>query len=566
MKTKKLFLSLIALGAGYFYSCFAQNESILIPQTGYLAGANKVAVVRVPADSFMVANATGKIVFRGKLGESKSWKFSNENVQLADFSSIKVPGTYNLLIHGTADKRQFLVSSDPYGGIANAAVKALYFNRCSYPIRTPYGGKWARKAGHPDREVYIHASAVSEGRPEGFVISSPGGWYDAGDYNKYIVNSGISTYTMLLACEMYPEYWKGRNLNIPESGNKLPDILDETLFNLRWMLTMQDNDGGVYHKCTTKQFEGFIMPEDCHEKRYVIQKNTAATLDFAATMAHASVVLGKYATELPGLSDSCRKAALKAWEWCLKNPAILYRQPADIGTGAYGDRNIRDEWFWAGVEISMISGSAFPDSLLSKVQFKTPSWSDVGQLGLITALRNEKRVNPETYAACKKIYFSYADDLVNIGNLAAYPVSINYFVWGSNADVVNQGLLKMVAYSLSGDMKYLCSAVNDMNYITGVNPTGYCFITGIGEKSPLHPHHRPSAADNVPEPVPGFLAGGPNTATFADCPDANRSKLPALSYLDEQCSYSTNEIAINWNTPLVFLAGAISNAGNDMRK
>jgi endoglucanase len=98
-----------------------------------------------------------------------------------------------------------------------------------------------------------------------------------------------------------------------------------------------------------------------------------------------------------------------------------------------------------------------------------------------------------------------------------------------------------------------------MNYLTGVNPTGYCYITGFGEKSPLNIHHRPSAVDSVPEPVPGFLAGGPNNVVFADCPDAKRSKFPALSYVDELCSYSTNEIAINWNTPLVFLSGAISN-------
>ncbi len=120
-------------------------------------------------------------------------------------------------------------------------------------------------------------------------------------------------------------------------------------------------------------------------------------------------------------------------------------------------------------------------------------------------------------------------------------------------------MLKMVAYVLTNNDKYLKSALQDMNYITGVNPTGYCYITGIGEKSPMNIHHRPSGSDGIAEPVPGFLAGGPNTVVFVDCPNAVRSKLPALSYVDEECSYSTNEIAINWNTPLAFLAGALSN-------
>jgi endoglucanase len=541
----------------------AQDQRILIPQTGYKADMNKIAVVRIPADSFVITGIDQKTVLKGKLGETRKWSFSDEQVQLADLSSIKNPGDYFLSIPGTDVRQIFGIYSDPYGEIANAAVKALYFNRCSYPIDAAYGGKWNRKAGHPDTQVYIHKSAVSEGRPEGFVVSSPGGWYDAGDYNKYIVNSGISTYTMLLAYEMYPDYWKGRNLNIPESCNALPDILDETLFNLRWMLTMQDNDGGVYHKCTTLQFEGFVMPEDAHEKRFMIHKNTAASLDFAATMAHASMVVSDFSSALPGLADSFKTAAVKAWEWCKKNPNVLYRQPADVGTGAYGDRDLRDEWFWAGVEMSLISGSSFPDSLLNTLQFKTPAWGSVAQLGMISALNNADRIKAETLTKCKQIFFDYTDHLMGIAEKSAYPVSLDFFAWGSNSDIANQGLLKLVAYSVKNDHKYLQSAINDMNYLTGVNPTGYCYITGFGTKPSMNIHHRPSGADKIIDPVPGFLAGGHNTVVLTDCPNAKRSKFPALSYVDEECSYSTNEIAINWNTPLVFLAGALSSISQD---
>ncbi len=544
-------------------SCmFAQDmpdERVLIPQTGFRADLNKQVIVRVKADSFAVTDLTGRQVIKAALGPYKHWQFSDETVSIADVTSIQKVGDYYLTIPGTDVKRLFGVYEDPYGQIANAAVRALFYSRCSYPILPEYGGKWARKAGHPDNVVYVHKSAVSEGRPEGFVLQSPGGWYDAGDYNKYIVNSSISVYTMLLAYEMFPQYWKNRMLNIPESGNNVPDILDETLYNLNWMLTMQDNDGGVYHKCTELQFSGIEMPENTNPKRYVVQKNTQATLDFVATMAHASVILSQYKNELPGLSDKCRNAAIKAWEWCRKNPSVIYRQPQDIGTGGYGSRNHRDEWFWAGVEIAMITGSALPDSLLSKLDFKTPGWGDVGQLGMITILLNKDKVSPQIYERCKKIYFDYVDKLVSISESSAYPISLDYFNWGSNGDLANQGLLKVVAHRLTSDHKYIRSAINDMNYITGVNPTGYCYVTGIGSKSPMNPHHRPSAADNIIDPVPGFLVGGPNTSVWHDCPDAkNRSKLPALSFVDELCSYSTNEICINWNTPLVFLAGALS--------
>ncbi len=113
---------------------------------------------------------------------------------------------------------------------------------------------------------------------------------------------------------------------------------------------------------------------------------------------------------------------------------------------------------------------------------------------------------------------------------------------------------------LTGDNKYQPSVQADVNWLLGTNPTGYCFVTGFGTLSPMNIHHRPSGADGVPEPVPGFLVGGPNTVVLTDCPPtANRSTFPAKSYTDSECSYSTNEIAINWNAPLVFLLGAMDN-------
>ncbi|HCD52991.1 MAG TPA: cellulase, partial [Balneolaceae bacterium] len=125
--------------------------------------------------------------------------------------------------------------------------------------------------------VMVHAAAATGSRPEGTIISSPKGWYDAGDYNKYVVNSGISTYTLLFAYEQFPEFFKNQDLNIPESKNDLPDILDEALWNLEWLLTMQDEDGGVYHKLTTANFEGMVMPHEATNQRYVVMKNTGAT-------------------------------------------------------------------------------------------------------------------------------------------------------------------------------------------------------------------------------------------------------------------------------------------------
>jgi len=186
---------------------------------------------------------------------------------------------------------------------AAAAIKAYYFNRAGIELQAEYAGRYARAAGHPDDHVLVHASAAGPGRPEGSVIASPKGWYDAGDYNKYVVNSAISVYTLLAAYEQFPEFFARQDLHIPESGNGLPDLLNEALWNLDWMLAMQDPaDGGVYHKLTNKGFDGVVMPHQANGERYVVQKTTAAALDFAAVMAQASRVFAAFDAQRPGLS------------------------------------------------------------------------------------------------------------------------------------------------------------------------------------------------------------------------------------------------------------------------
>ena len=466
----------------------------------------------------------------------------------------------------TVCSARFLIGDDIYTDITKAAVKAFYFNRSGYEITAEYGSKWARPAGHPDTAVIVHESAASVARPAGTIISSPGGWYDAGDYNKYIVNSSITNYTLLLFYQLYPDYCRSLNINIPESGNAIADVVDELLYNLRWMLTMQDPaDGGVYHKLTNKGFGGFEMPDKAVTPRYVVQKSTQATLDFAAVMAMASRVFANDPDqELKDLSVVCREAAGKAMMWAEKNPDILYRQPHDIMTGQYGDTLITDDLFWATAEMALTEDRPgdLPLSQISGIVAVTPTWSENQMLGIISLVLSDKENFKEHSKAATDILVPFADKLVVKSETSPYHVSLDFFSWGSNSDVANQALLKLIALKKTGDKKYIPSIQGDVDWLLGRNPTGYCFVTGFGSLSPMNIHHRPSGADGVPEPVPGFLVGGPNTSVMNDCgPLVRRSKFPAASYTDSECSYSTNEICINWNAPLFFVMGAMDDAG-----
>jgi endoglucanase len=534
-----------------------------VNQVGYHPDAVKTALLRVKTDKFEIVNASsGRVVFTGKPGSFNFWNFSGDSVATADFTSVKEPGKYQVCINNkTIFSYVFEIGNGIYNEISKVSLKAFYLNRSGTEITKEFGGKWARAAGHPDTAVFVHSSAASDKRTEGYKLSSPGGWYDAGDYNKYIVNSSITTYTLLLFCQMYPEYVKSFKNNIPESSNNLPDVMDELLVNLRWMMTMQDpNDGGVYHKLTNKGFGDFSMPEKATEPRYVVYKTTAAALDFTATMSMAyRVFIKTNQKELKDLGAKCLDAAKKSYAWAKANPSIYYKNPTDISTGAYDDFQLKDEFFWASSELGLAENNV---ALISKdtiraQPFIIQSWDASGMLAIISLSLSDSPATAEYQKEAQRKLLEYADQLVDKSIKSPYKVSLDFFKWGSNSDVANMAIIKLVAYKITKHKKYLPSIQSDADYILGCNATGYCFVTGFGSKQVMNIHHRPSGADGIAEPYPGFLSGGPNTVTFADCPNLVRSKHPAKSFVDAECSYSTNEIAINWNAPLFFLMGAL---------
>lgn len=551
------------------------STSIQLNQLGFYTGAPKLAVVTgsVSATTFYITSTNLRdTIFTGTLSEEKTSKNSSTKTKQADFSSLKTKGSFVVLVPGVGHSYIFTINDDANKAAAISTLKGFYYQRASMPLEEKFAGKWHRSVGHPDDIVLIHPSAATKERPEGSSISSPGGWYDAGDYNKYIVNSGISMGTIFSAYEDFPAYFKTLNTNITESNDAVPDVLNEAIYNLRWMLTMQDpNDGGVYNKCTNANFDGMVMPGITKAPRYVVQKGTAATLDFAAVAAQASRILKALNKDLPGLSDSCLKAAKKAWDWSLKNPSLEYNQnsmnqsfkPA-VSTGGYGDRNYNDEWLWAATELYITTKqTAFADAAKSymKGNVGLPGWNGVGMLAYYSALRFNKDVPllKDSLPKMKDRIINMADDyLAKISTNAFATVmggSTRDFGWGSNSNAANQGILLIKAYLLTNDKKYVDAALTNLDYLLGRNATGYCFVTGLGSKPPMFPHHRQSAGDGITEPVPGLLAGGPNPGMQDKC--KYEFTEPETAYTDVECSYASNEIAINWNAPMVYLANAI---------
>lgn len=547
------------------------NEVIRVNQIGYYPNSSKVAIVAEQSESqvfFVLDTKNQHKVFEGALQESITSPISQKSTRRADFSEFSTPGKYCVYVEGLGCSPPFEIKENLLGELAVASLKSFYFQRASMEITEEYGGIWSRPAGHPDNRVMVHASAVSKERPEGTILSSPLGWYDAGDYNKYIVNSGITTGTLMSLYEDFNSHFSDFPLGIPESGNSMPDLLDEILWNLKWMATMQDPvDGGVYHKLTTARFEGMVLPHLATNQRYVVAKSTAATLDFAAVMAQASRILKNHH---PDLSIEYLKSAELAWNWAQSNPEVYYRQnemnkvfQPEIQTGAYGDNSVADEKVWAAAE--MYISTHKPDYLQyisNPESFNLPSWNRVDWLGYYSLLRFSSELPnlPENLiSSIKSILIETANSYVESANASYYHSvmgqSVKDFVWGSNAVASNQGIALIQAYFLAEEPKYLQHALGNLDYILGKNATGYSFVTGFGYKTPMRPHHRLAEAEPDKAPLPGFMVGGPNPGQQDGCNYS--SNIPDESFVDEACSYASNEIAINWNAPFAYLVNAI---------
>ena len=548
-------------------------QSIKVNQVGYYPSETKVAVIEptVTAKSFVLKDAKGKKVWSGKAVRTSVSPFTQKVRQVVDFSTVKTPGTYTFV--AGKEEQKVVIKENAFADVAKAAMKAFYLQRTGMPIEAKYAGAYARPAAHMDDKVVVHPSAASPLRPAGTVISSPYGWYDAGDFNKYIVNSGFTIGVLLQAYEINKVYADKMNLVIPESEDAVPDFLDEVMYNLKWMITMQDPyDGGVYHKLTTPNFEGFEMPVNCHQTRYVVQKSTQASLDFAASLAQAARIYSAY-PKYQSFAKEAVKAAERAYAWAVKNPTFYYDQNGNnqkyspkVNTGMYDDKASADEFFWAATELYLTTkqNSYFEQAKSFMPQsYRVPTWGEVSGLGVQQWINQSllgkldgidfpvEKMKADLLAFCDDCMLRMPTSSFN----APHGNRVQDFPWGSNSEMcAGQGIALTYAYTLTKDHKYLSAAIADADYLLGRNATGYCFVTGFGTKQVMHPHQRLSEDDGIDAPLPDFLAGGPNPgqqdiANVTTYP----SKAADESYTDDMNSYASNEIAINWNAYLVGL-------------
>ena len=558
---------------------------VSVNQVGYFPSGQKLASVPLnTADptEWKLLDTNGESVLSGEttvIGQEALW---GQSIHWVDFSKHTTPGEKYKLIVGDLESVPFSISTEIYTQLKTDALSYFYHSRSGTPIEAAYvGEKWARPAGHisDEKVTCFKGEDADENVWPGcdYSLDVTGGWYDAGDFGKYVVNGGISVWTLMNLYERFPETFVDGSLQIPENTNGTSDLLDEARWEMDFLLSMQVPEGEpqagmAHHKMHDLAWEPLPMVPPAlvnndgqhrleEEGRYLYPPSTASTLNLAATAAQCARIW----TEIdPDFAEQCLTAAEIAWDAAQDNPGIYAGDTPGQGGGNYDDRSLHDEFHWAAAELFITTGKdEYKEAALETGRFGLVSsfdWGHTAPLGNITLLMYADALPEDDRIELEASFLAFADKLLDIQSKRAYPYILEEdFIWGSNGQILNNMIIIGHAFDISGDAKYLDAMRTSMDYILGRNPLDRSYVSGYGAYPIQHPHHRFWAndpANGYPPPPPGAVAGGPNaTPTDQAAIDAELENLPpAKRYIDDVESYSTNEVTINWNAPLAWVA------------
>ncbi|WP_437899366.1 glycoside hydrolase family 9 protein [Sorangium sp. So ce124] len=565
----------------------AGAPKVAVNQVGYLPGAIKIASVNSAATApvaWELLDASGKPVAHGQTKVFGKDGASGDHVHLVDFTAVKAPGQGYVLKVGEEKSYPFDIGTGLYQKLKYDALAYFYHNRSGIEIKMPFAGKpeLARPAGH------LHDKSTRCLKDSGcdYALDASRGWYDAGDHGKYVVNGGISVWTLLNWYERTKnlgtssaDFADGK-LNIPEGKNGVPDILDEARWELEFLMGMQVPEGKplagmVHHKMHDESWTGLgLAPHEDKQARFLHKPSTAATLNVAATGAQCARI---WKTVDAAFSAKCLKAAERAWAAAKQNPALYAPPGGDKGGGPYDDTDVKDEFYWAAAELFVTTGKPeykkfLQDSPLN-ARFPTEveggaasmNWRVTDGLGQISMAIVPGHVDAAWQKEIRGRIAKAADQYLAIADKEGYRTLIartheGKYDWGSNSGLLNNMLVVALAHDFTKQPKYLDGVVLGMDYILGRNPLGQSYVTGYGDKPLENPHHRfwaHQANSKYPKAPPGAVSGGPNSSLQDPYAQSAGLKgcVPQRCFVDNIEAWSLNEITINWNAPFAWVTG-----------
>ncbi len=544
------------------------TKNIYLDQVGFLPKGSKRAVLNFPAKEFAVTDAAGQEVYRGAVTHFGTDDISGVDAYVAEFDELQAPGTYRVQAGGVTSA-SFTVSDGAYDGLFRDLCKCFYFLRCGAGLSEEYAGPYAHGACHD-------TLAVPFADPEAPGIDVSGGWHDAGDYGRYSTAGAVAVAHILYAVRFFGNL-KDLTFHIPAvpcDHGTLPDILAECKYELDFLLKMHREDGAVWHKVSTRYHAAFVMPEEDKGQLYLYDPSSMAAADVAAVFALAYTVYKDYDA---AYAERLLAAARKSHAWLQAHPEpVLFKNPPDSGTGEYGEWEDISNRYWAACalyeatrEMTYLSEAegytAFLEQPMPDRRW-VPSltgmgWAPVSGLGSMSLLLTGEE--NDLISRVRETFLKAAADSVETATRNGFGLCMKPtdFFWGSNMELGKHLMILTVANLLEPSEEYRTAIQRGLDYLLGCNALDISFVTGNGERAFHNPHLRPTAADDVEEPWPGLVSGGPN----AGRQDVTGKELPPnlppmCCYLDKVESYSFNEITIYWNSPFVFVLAGIYEA------
>ncbi|MGK5500137.1 glycoside hydrolase family 9 protein [Streptomyces sp. URMC 125] len=570
------------------------GSPVRVNQVGYLTEGPKSGTFvteKTTALTWTLQDADGNRKASGTTTPKGVDPTSRQNVHTFDFGSFTEAGEgYTVTIDGETSE-PFAIGDDLYDSLRSDALAYFYHNRSGIEIDADLvGEEYARPAGHVgvapnrgDTEVPCQEGVCD------YTLDVSGGWYDAGDHGKYVVNGGISAAQVMSVYErtLTAEGADGAELGdgelrVPERGNGVPDVLDEARWQMDFLMRMmvpegEELAGMAHHKIHDRAWTGLpLRPDQDPQPRELHPPSTAATLNVAATAAQCARLFEDHDADF---AARCLEAAETAWAAAKAHPDVLADPNDGVGGGAYSDNDVRDEFYWAAAELFVTTGKDTyrQEVLNSPLHGDTDavfprgglSWGATAGLGALSLATVPNDLTDSQARTVRDMVTEAADGYAADSRGAAYGVPYapegNHYVWGSNSQVLNNMVVLATAHDLTGETAYRDAVLRGLDYLLGRNPLNQSYVTGYGERDSRNQHHRFWANQldpDLPNPAPGSVAGGPNVDIQDPiAQDRLQGCAPAMCYIDHIESWATNEITINWNAPLAWIASYADDLG-----
>ncbi|MEU4364504.1 glycoside hydrolase family 9 protein [Promicromonospora sp. NPDC023987] len=575
------------------------GPAVKVNQVGYLPRGPKGATVVTAATTpqrWSLRSDTGKVLKRGMTKPRGTDPSSGEPVHTINFSHYTKRASQVRLVVGDLVSHPFDIDADIYQDLRTDAMRFFYTNRSGVAIDGAVAGpEYARPAGHVGVAPNQGDNAVPCQEPTpwmngwtcDYTLDVTGGWYDAGDHGKYVVNGGIATHQLLSAYErtLHADVvdegaLADSTLHVPERDNGVPDILDEARWNLEFMLKMQVPEGEplagmAHHKVHDVAWTGLpLLPSADPKARALHRPSTAATLNLAAVAATGARLWREID---PAFADDLLRASTTAYEAAERHPDLFApRADGESGGGPYADADVQDEFYWAAAELYLTTGAAAYErdvtgSPLHRADVFSPDgfyWGSVAALARLDLATVPSRL-PDRRQVRRSV-IKGADELVALQEREAfgqtYTPTDGRYAWGSNSSMLNNQVVIATAFDLTGRRVYARSVLEGLDYLLGRNVLGMSYVTGYGTVDAHNQHSRwyaHSLDPELPNPPRGTVSGGPNSSIQDPVSGAwLEGCLPQWCYVDDIRAWAVNEITINWNSSLAWVASFTADLGD----